>query len=52
MLKSLSWLNMIRREFSVFFRLSLNRRIPTLRQLEKEILALIAERDAKSIKID
>jgi hypothetical protein len=50
--KSASWLNMIEIEFSALSRLCLNRRIPTLEQLEKEILALVAERDAKSIKID
>ena len=49
--KSASWLNMIEIEFSALARLCLNRRIPTLDRLEKEVLALISERDAASIKI-
>jgi DDE superfamily endonuclease len=50
--KSASWLNMIEIEFSALARLCLNRRIPTLQQLEREILALVNERHAKHIKID
>lgn len=50
--KSASWLNMIEIEFSALSRLCLHHRIPTLGQLEKEILTLVAERDAKEIKID
>jgi hypothetical protein len=50
--KSASWLNMIEIEFSALARLCLNRRIPTLEQLEREILALVNERHAKHIKID
>lgn len=49
--KSASWLNMIEIEFSALSRLCLNRRIPTLERLEKEILALIAQRDAAHIQI-
>jgi hypothetical protein len=50
--KSASWLNMIEIEFSALARLCLNRRIPTIEQLEREILALVNERHAKHIKID
>jgi hypothetical protein len=49
--KSASWLNMIEIEFSALARLCLNRRIPTLEQLEKEVMALIADRNQKRIKI-
>lgn len=49
--KSASWLNMIEIEFSALARLCLNRRIPTLERLEKEILALVAQRDAAHIQI-
>lgn len=50
--KSASWLNMIEIEFSALARQCLHRRIPTLEQLEREILALVDERSAKGIKID
>ena len=50
--KSASWLNMIEIEFSALARQCLHRRIPTMVQLEQEILALVQERDAKRIKID
>lgn len=49
--KSASWLNMIEIEFSVLTRLCLARRIPTIEQLAHEVLALVAERKAKQIKI-
>lgn len=49
--KSASWLNMIEIEFSALSRLCLNRRIPTLERLEKEILSLLAQRDAAHILI-
>lgn len=49
--KAASWLNMIEIEFSALSRLCLNRRIPTLDKLETEILALVAERQQKQIKI-
>lgn len=50
--KSASWLNMIEIEFSALARQSLNRRIPTLEQLEKAVLAIIKERNDKQIKIN
>ena len=50
--KSASWLNMIEIEFSALSRQCLNRRIPTIEELTREIRALVAERDRKRIKID
>jgi DDE superfamily endonuclease len=50
--KSASWLNMIEIEFSAVARQCLDRRIPTIEQLENEVLALIKERNDKQIKID
>ena len=50
--KSASWLNMIEIEFSALARQCLNRRIPTIDKLEREILALVEERSTKRIKID
>jgi len=50
--KSASWLNMIEIEFSVLARQCLNRRIPTMEQLEQEIQAIIADRNAKKAKIN
>ena len=50
--KAASWLNLIELEFSALARLCLDRRIPTLAKLEAEVLALVAERDRKRIKID
>ena len=50
--KSASWLNMIEIEFSALARQCLNRRIPTLEKLEREIFALVDDRNAKCIKID
>lgn len=49
--KSASWLNMIEIEFSALSRLCLARRIPTLEQLEREVLALVTQRKAQAIKI-
>lgn len=49
--KSASWLNMIEIEFSALARLCLNRRIPTFELLETEVVAFMAERDRKRIKI-
>lgn len=49
--KSASWLNMIEIEFSALARLGLNRRIPTLEQLQKEVMALIADRHQQRITI-
>ena len=50
--KSASWLNMIEIEFSALSKQCLNRRIPTIELLEKEILAIVKERNDKQIKID
>ena len=50
--KAASWLNMIEIEFSALTRLCLKRRIPTIAQLRSEVLALMAERDRKRIKIN
>jgi len=50
--KSASWLNMIEIEFSALARQCLNRRIPTIEQLAREILTLVDERNSKNIKID
>lgn len=50
--KSASWLNMIEIEFSALSRQCLDRRIPTIEQLEKEVLALVKERSEKKIKIN
>lgn len=50
--KGASWLNMIECEFSVVSRLCLNRRIPTIEMLSREVLALLAERSNKQIKIN
>ena len=43
---------MIEIEFSALSRQSFNRRIPTIEKLEREILALVAERTEQKIKID
>lgn len=50
--KSASWLNMIEIEFSALARLCLHRRIPTMEKLESELMALIADRTQKRIKIN
>lgn len=50
--KKASWLNMIEIEFSAISRLCLDRRIPSQKQLEKEVLAIVKERTEKQIKID
>lgn len=47
-----SWLNMIEIEFSAISRQSLSRRIATQEELEKEVLAIVKEREEKAIKID
>lgn len=49
--KSASWLNMIEIEFSALSRLCLDRRIPSIEQLEKEVLAIIKDRAEKKVKI-
>lgn len=50
--KAASWLNMIEIEFSALARLCLNRRIPTMAKLESEVMAIIADRRQKGIKIN
>lgn len=50
--KSASWLNMIEIEFSALARQCLHRRIPSQEELEQEILALVAKRHEKRIKIN
>lgn len=47
-----SWLNMIEIEFSALARQCLSRRIATKAALEREVLALVKEREAKAIKIE
>lgn len=49
--KSASWLNMIEIEFSALTRLCLKQRIPTITELERQVLAIIADRKAKQIPI-
>lgn len=49
--KSASWLNMIEIEFSALAKGCLHQRIPTQEELEKQVLALIKERNDKQIKI-
>ena len=48
---SASWLNMIEIEFSALSKQCLDRRIPTLNELESQILTLVKERMEKQIKI-
>ena len=50
--KGASWLNMIECEFSVIARHCLDRRIATIEQLRREVLALLEERSSKAIKIN
>ena len=50
--KSASWLNMIEIEFSALARQCLNQRIATKEQLEKQVFAIINERNDKKIKIN
>ena len=50
--KSASWLNMIEIEFSALARLCLNRRIPTIEQLAAELLAIVADRSFKGVRIN
>lgn len=50
--KCASWLNMIEIEFSALARGCLHQRIPTQEKLEREVLALVAEREARGVKID
>ena len=50
--KSASWLNMIEIEFSALSKQCLNRRIASKEQLQKEVLAIVKEREEKAIKMD
>ena len=50
--KSGSWLNMIEIEFSALARLCLNRRIPTMAEVEAEVMAFMEDRTRKQIKIN
>jgi hypothetical protein len=50
--KSASWLNIIEIEFSALSKQCLNCRIPTQEILEKNILAVVKERNDKRIKVD
>ena len=50
--KSASWLNMIEIEFSAIVKQCLNRRIASRAELEREVLAIIKEREEKAIKIE
>ena len=50
--KSASWLNMIEIEFSALARQCLNTRIPTIKELEQKVNAIVKERNEKQIKIN
>jgi hypothetical protein len=50
--KRASWLNMIEIEFSALSKQCLNRRIASKEQLQKEVLAIVKEREGKAIKIN
>ena len=50
--KSASWLNMIEIEFSALSKLCLDRRIPSLDKLKREVLSIVNERNDKNIKIN
>lgn len=50
--KEASWLNQIEIEFSALSKQCLSRRIATKQQLEKEVKAIVKEREKKGIKID
>jgi len=47
-----SWLNIIEIEFSAISRLCLDRRIPSKAELEKEVMAIVKEREKKAVKIN
>ncbi|MBA3440638.1 MAG: IS630 family transposase [Pyrinomonadaceae bacterium] len=49
--KKASWLNMIEIEFSAVARQCLDRRIATKAELEREVQAIVKEREEKAIKI-
>lgn len=50
--QSASWLNMIEIEFSALSKQCLNRRIPTMQQLEEQIKHIVVQRNKQQIKID
>jgi len=50
--KKASWLNQIEIEFSALSKQCLSRRIATRERLEKEVTAIVKEREEKAIKID
>lgn len=50
--KSASWLNMIGIEFSALARACLHQRTPTIEELQRQVLALVAERHEQHIKIN
>lgn len=50
--KKASWLNMQEIEFSAIARQSLQRRIATKAELEREVSAIVKEREEKAIKIE
>jgi hypothetical protein len=50
--KSASWLNLMEIEFSALSKQCLNRRIASRAELEREVLAIVKEREEKAIKID
>ena len=50
--KSASWLNMIEIEFSALARGCLHQRIPTMKELERQVLALVGERHEQRIQIN
>jgi hypothetical protein len=50
--KKESWLNIIEIEFSALSKQCLSRSITTKQQLEREVAAIVKEREEKAIKID
>jgi transposase len=50
--KSASWLNMIEIEFSALSKQCLNRRVASKKELDRELMAIVKEREAKKVKID
>ena len=49
--KAASWLNRIEIKFSALARECLHRRIPSFEVLERDVLALVAERSVKAVKL-
>lgn len=50
--KKASWLNLIEIEFSALSKQCLSRRIATKQELEREVLAIVKEREEKGLQID